>query len=344
MADLLLDRPWTVTVVHPGPFDTASLFLPDPFQPVTGEITQLAPTLWQVTVQPSTAFTLHPVEGEGTLILDQVTGDVRVELPVTIGRGLGHGTMVEAVVRLATKLHPVWIGQAQDGTEQTLTDPTLAMGGSPVGWFCLRTTGPEIGQFRRVTAFDPPVLFLDLPFLTPLVSGEPYVLVQVRPDLLRTAIEGAIRGIGHTARVPLKAVDLPLTGSYTTVPQGWEAVTRVWGWVDGVLTLLPPSFWTLKPGRTLELIGRGATLGLATVTVEGFRSGRPPALWTAELDLDLETVVTQAAVDLYLSGAGGPAIDPEDRMRKTVLALQEAEGLRRARRSRVPSGARLVVE
>jgi hypothetical protein len=259
----------------------------------------------------------------------------------TVGEHLGYGTPLQALAELAERWGPVWHGTAVSGTTNTVSEPALAYGGDVTGAFLLRVVGNEQGAARRVRGFDSGVLALERPFSTPVQGGERYLLLEVNPQNLLAALERALRTLGHTARVPLRAEHLAGERE-VVVPEGWEAVSGVWVETPEGLLRVPPSRWRMAPGRRVVLSLGVSDLEGTGVTLEGFRSARPWAFWDSELDLDATVLSAQAAVELFLSYSGGPATDPEERLRKAVLSTQEAERLRLTRRSRVPHNARPV--
>lgn len=260
----------------------------------------------------------------------------------TVGDLQGHGTPLQALAQLAERWGPVWRGRAVSGTESTLSEPALALGGDATGTFLVRLEGNELGEYRRARSFELGVLSLERAFATAIAPGEAYLLTQFNPGQLLWALERALRSLGHTARPLLRAEGLP-GEQEVQVPQGWEAVSGVWVETQDGLVRIPPHRWAMAPGRRVHLKVRVSDLGGTGVTLEGFRSARPWAFWDSELDLDASLLAAQAAIELFLSHSGGPATDPEERLRKAVLATQEAERLRLTRRSRIPHNARPVL-
>lgn len=271
------------------------------------------------------------------------TGAEVASTPFTVGDDQGYGTLVEGILELCERMAPLWRGRFQSGGTLVLSDPKLALGGDATGWFLLRLAGDELGEFRRVRHYESGAMTVDLPFATAPAAGEQYALVQFRPDQARSALERAFRALAHTARVPVVAHDLA-GDQAVSVPQGWEAVSEVWVETANGLVRVPPSRWEPVPGRTVRLRGLTvADLGGTGVTLEGYREARFPAFPDSPFDLDIGVLSAQASVELFLGRSGGPAVDTEERLRKAVLSLQEAEQARRSRRSRVPHNARLVV-
>jgi len=261
----------------------------------------------------------------------------------TVGRGIGAGTLLEAVLQVCDRLGPVWRGRASEGTRDSVIDPGLVGLGAVAGYFLLRLSGPEKGHFRRITADQLGVLYWDRPFFTPIQAGEEFAVVSANPERVKAAVLRALEGLSPATRVPLTADDIPVPESRViTVPEGWEGVSGVWATLeDGSEKKLIPTRWRTEPGRKLRIVREPAEV--VSVSLEGFRSGMVPAFWDSNLDRDTATVASLAAAELYLSLAGGPAIDPDDRMRKAVLAIQESEKLRLTRRFRWPSSAKAVI-
>lgn len=287
-------------------------------------------------------------DGRGVLVWEDGAGDELLRETLFLGRFSGRPRLPEAVAELGLRLRPSFRGRAVDGTLETLSDPSLEIGGSATGRFLLRLSGLEAGQGRRVREQSGAVLFLERPFLLPIQVGEPYVLIDFAPDLLRSALEQAFRVLAHTVRVEqvLDWQELSGPGPWELVlPEGWEAVFQVWGRTEeGTDLLLPPRAWDPVPGRKVRLQQVGRVPELAAVRVVGFRSGAFPARAEGEVEGDLATLVAQASLQLFLSGAAGSALDPEERLRKTVLAAQEAEQGRLRRRNRIPVNSRPVLE
>lgn len=333
------------TLVYQGQGNPDRLTFVDPLGTLHGPVPVLP------TVPPSALLDLSALprrDGLGTLAW--WAGPVLLqELPVFLGAERRFPTRLDLLTDLAQRQGRVFVGRAQDGTVETLLDPDLSLGGSAEGLFCLRLEGLEAGEARRVLRHDGEVLTLTPPFLTPVREGERYALLATAPGLLDQALEAAHRAVSHTVRVEQVLDWQPLEGEGPwdlSLPRGWEAVFQVWVRVgeEEEAVLLPPQFWRPLPGRLLRTVQPSRLPPLRAVRVVGFRSGSYPILPQGEVEGDVATLSAQASLRLFLSGAGGPAVDPEDRMRKAVLALQEAQQGRLTRRNRVPSNARPVLE
>jgi len=335
------------TVVYRGPgFPTQALFL-DPLGEQQGPFPVLP------TFPPSAEIDLSSLprrDGIGELVWRDGSG-ILTSFPVALGQEKLFPDRLDLLVDLAQRLGRVWVSEASDGSVTTLLDPTLQIGGSAEGLFLLRLSGLEAGASRRVFGHEGPVLSFDPPFETPILPGDRYALLSVSPAHLEQAIEAAHRALAHTVRVeqvlgwwqvPEEEPEGPWE---IDLPKGWEAVFRVWARTgEGKELSLPPQFWNPIPGRKLLVRKPSRLSSIEALRVIGFRSGIFPVLPRGEVEGDALTLLSQAAVQLFLSGAGGPAIDPEDRMRKAVFTLQEATQGRVSRRNRVPTNAKLVQE
>jgi hypothetical protein len=333
------------TVVYRGPGSPNRLLFVDPLGAVQGPFPVL------LTLPPSAFLdlsTLSRRDGLGTLVWrDGAT--VLQELPVFLGLERRFPTRLALWIDLAQRQGRTFVGRAQDGTVETLLDPDLSLGGSAEGMFCLRLEGPEAGEYRRVLRHEDNLLTLVPPFLNPIQEGERYALLSTAPPLLDQALEAAHRAIGHTIRVEQvldwQAVEEGTEGPWEfSLPRGWEAVFQVWVRTEDRELALPPQFWQPIPGRMVRVRQPDRLDEIREVRIVGFRSGSYPILPQGEVEGDVSTLAAQASLRLFLSGSGGPAIDPEDRMRKAVLSLQEASQGRGTRRNRVPSNARPILE
>ncbi len=331
------------TLVYRGQGSPTSLQFTDPLGTVHNPVPVLP------TFPPSALLDLSNLprrDGLGTITW-WAGAALLQELPVFLGAERRLPTRLELLLDLAQRLGRVFVGTVTDGSIETVLDPQLQLGGSAEGLFCLRLEGLEAGEARRVLHHDGGVLTLAAPFLTPVQAGERYALLSVSPLLLDQALEAAQRAIAHTVRVEQVLDWQAVEGEgpwAVPLPRGWEAVFQVWVRTEGGEVLLPPQFWDLAPGRLLRVVRPSRLPPVQAVRVLGFRSGSIPILPQGEVEGDVATLTAQASLRLFLSAAGGPAVDPEDRMRKAVLALQEAQQGRLTRRNRVPVNARPILE
>ncbi len=331
------------TVVYRGPGSPDRLVFVDPMGTVHGPVPVL-PTL-----PPSALLDLSSLsrrDGLGILVWrDGAT--VLQELPVFLGLEKRFPNRLDLWIDLAQRQGRTFVGRAQDGTVETLLDPDLSLGGSAEGMFCLRLEGPEAGDYRRVLRHEDSILTLVPPFLNPIQEGERYALLSTAPPLIDQALEAAHRAVGHTIRVEqvLDWQEVEGEGPWELLlPRGWEAVFQVWVRTEERELVLPPQFWQPAPGRRVRVRQPHRLNPIREIRIVGFRSGSYPVLPQGEVEGDVSTLSAQASLRLFLSGSGSPAVDPEDRMRKAVLSLQEASQGRGTRRNRVPSNARPILE
>lgn len=262
--------------------------------------------------------------------------------------------LFEVLLDLAERLGPAWRGQAESGGESLLVDTELSgVSQDAVGLFCLRLPPDlEAGAYRRVSTYQNQTLHFDRPFATPAGPGTPYALLATNPAALRTALSRAIRSVGHIGRTPTLVTDLVPAEGEVPVPRGWAAVHRVVLRTTGSALagegaaeqarVLRPAEWAMVPGGRVRLLA-GGDLTEARVDLEGHRVAAVPERLEAWIDLDPVLVAAQASSELLLSRSGGAAVDPEERLRRAGLAIQEAEQLRRARVRRLPHNSRAVL-
>src|SRR5690606_35440063 len=260
--------------------------------------------------------------------------------------------LADLMLDLAERLGPIWRGRVESGSEALLVDTELSgVAQDAVGLFLLRLPPDlEQGAWRRVSDYAYQTLHLDRPFATPLAEGSPYALLSTSPDLLLGAITRAIRSVGHIGRIIVHATAIPIEGGLVPIPRGWRAVHRVvlrtaGSGLTGAGTGeqgrdLRPSEWAMAPGGQVRLLVPGVE---GTVDLEGHRLPGLPRRLDAWVDLDPVLVAAQASGELLLSRSGGPAVDPDERLRRAGLAIQEAEQLRRSRVHRLPHNSRPVL-
>lgn len=257
-----------------------------------------------------------------------------------------HGTLLQALLELASRTGEAWIGFAESGSRTEVVDTDLLP--HLEGYFIIRLSGDEIGLWRRVETSTRGAIFWSHPFVTPIQEGERYALMKLHPERGKTAIEVACRALSRIVRVPVVARGLTLDENFlVTVPRGWNYVYDVWALIDfgggrRERKRIIPVRWNMEPGRRL-LLRDPRRERVISLDLYGYRDGTVPVFWDSRLDRDSQTVVSLAQLELSHSGSGSVVIDPEERLRKAALVLQEQGQLLQLRRYRMPSNAKPVL-
>lgn len=233
-------------------------------------------------------------------------------------------------------------------SSDSVTDDTL-YGGSQdwVGSWLVFDHASHLGQvWRRVIGFNGSTLTVHKPYATSVSAGTRYTLMEdVSPFEIDTAIEEAISTFKHHERPELHVSGLTLDDYSTTTCTGYVDIPLGWEYVhsahitetDGNERELSADFWEVASGRRIHLL---TTDEDATIRLIGQRSPRMPVWEDSTIDLNPGLLVPATAHRLFVARARGSTTDPDDFLRRSMMATELVEQARRDTRGRVASNVR----
>jgi hypothetical protein len=288
------------------------------------------------------------IEGLWTATWNTPQGEIEQEFTVGAPGYLDKHTIR---ARVFSRIHNTHYGQVKFHSGDKVVDSFLYGGqGDYVGWWFIPDgTSIAAGIPRRVKAYNGDGLTLDQTYPFTLPAGTRYHLVYgVSPFELDDAMAEVMASLRRREYPTLHADGLSLAEhsivkrvGYVDVPAGWDFVSAVY--VTDPETheeAREASEWDVIPGRRVEIKRVHSD---ASVRILGARYPRPAVFEDSVLDINPAMVIPGTAHRLHTSRSRGASTDPDEHIRRAVMAYQEFEDTLRRFRARIPNNLREVL-